>query len=209
MSVLKAVEVVKSYNGRRVVNGVNLDVQGGEVIGLLGPNGAGKTTTFHMMVGLVQPDAGRVLLNDEDLTMTPIYQRARAGISYLPQESSVFRRLTVEDNLCAILQTLDLSAEEQQERSQALMKMLGISHLAKHKAFTLSGGERRRVEIARALVLSPYFVLLDEPFTGVDPIAVAEIQKIIRRLITSGIGILITDHNVRSCREKILFGRRF
>jgi lipopolysaccharide export system ATP-binding protein len=197
MSVLKAVEVAKSYNGRRVVNGVNLDVQGGEVIGLLGPNGAGKTTTFHMMVGLVQPDEGKVLLNDEDLTTTPIYQRARAGISYLPQESSVFRRLTVEDNLIAILQTLDLSTEEQQERSQGLMKMLGISHLAKHKAFTLSGGERRRVEIARALVLSPYFVLLDEPFTGVDPIAVAEIQKIIRRLITSGIGILITDHNVR------------
>jgi lipopolysaccharide export system ATP-binding protein len=191
------VEVAKSYNGRRVVNGVNLDVQGGEVIGLLGPNGAGKTTTFHMMVGLVQPDEGKVLLNDEDLTTTPIYQRARAGISYLPQESSVFRRLTVEDNLIAILQTLDLSTEEQQERSQGLMKMLGISHLAKHKAFTLSGGERRRVEIARALVLSPYFVLLDEPFTGVDPIAVAEIQKIIRRLITSGIGILITDHNVR------------
>jgi lipopolysaccharide export system ATP-binding protein len=197
MSVLKAVEVAKSYNGRRVVNGVNLDVQGGEVIGLLGPNGAGKTTTFHMMVGLVQPDEGKVLLNDEDLTTTPIYQRARAGISYLPQESSVFRRLTVEDNLFAILQTLDLSTEEQKERSQGLMKMLGISHLAKHKAFTLSGGERRRVEIARALVLSPYFVLLDEPFTGVDPIAVAEIQKIIRRLIMSGIGILITDHNVR------------
>lgn len=197
MSVLKAVEVAKSYNGRRVVNGVNLNVQGGEVIGLLGPNGAGKTTTFHMMVGLVQPDEGKVLLNDEDLTTTPIYQRARAGISYLPQESSVFRRLTVEDNLFAILQTLDLSTEEQQERSQDLMKMLGISHLAKHKAFTLSGGERRRVEIARALVLSPYFILLDEPFTGVDPIAVAEIQKIIRRLITSGIGILITDHNVR------------
>jgi lipopolysaccharide export system ATP-binding protein len=197
MSVLKAVEVVKSYNGRRVVNGVNLDVQGGEVVGLLGPNGAGKTTTFHMMVGLIQPDGGKVLLNDEDLTTTPIYQRARAGISYLPQESSVFRRLTVEDNLFAILQTLDLSGEEQDERSQLLMKMLGISHLAKHKAYTLSGGERRRVEIARALVLSPYFVLLDEPFTGVDPIAVAEIQKIIRRLITSGIGILITDHNVR------------
>jgi len=197
MSVLKAVEVAKSYNGRRVVNGVNLVVQGGEVIGLLGPNGAGKTTTFHMMVGLVQPDEGKVLLNDEDLTTTPIYQRARAGISYLPQESSVFRRLTVEDNLFAILQTLDLSTEEQQERSQGLMKMLGITHLAKHKAFTLSGGERRRVEIARALVLSPYFVLLDEPFTGVDPIAVAEIQKIIRRLILSGIGILITDHNVR------------
>jgi lipopolysaccharide export system ATP-binding protein len=197
MSVLKAVEVAKSYNGRRVVNKVNLDVKGGEIVGLLGPNGAGKTTTFHMMVGLVQPDEGKVLLNDEDLTEAPIYERARAGISYLPQESSVFRRLTVEDNLFAILQTLDLSTEEQQERSKALMKMLGISHLGNHKAFTLSGGERRRVEIARALVLSPYFILLDEPFTGVDPIAVAEIQKIIRRLITSGIGILITDHNVR------------
>jgi lipopolysaccharide export system ATP-binding protein len=174
-----------------------LEVKGGEVIGLLGPNGAGKTTTFHMMVGLVQPDGGRVFLNDEDLTTAPIYQRARAGISYLPQESSVFRRLTVEDNLRAILQTLDLSNMEQQERADALMKMLGISHLATHKAFTLSGGERRRVEIARALVLSPFFLLLDEPFTGIDPIAVAEIQKIIRRLISSGIGILITDHNVR------------
>jgi lipopolysaccharide export system ATP-binding protein len=197
MSLLRAAEVAKSYNGRRVVNRVNLDVKGGEIVGLLGPNGAGKTTTFHMMVGLVQPDEGKVLLNDEDLTMAPIYRRARAGISYLPQESSVFRRLTVKDNLSAILQTLDLSTEEQQERSLVLMKMLGISHLANHKAFTLSGGERRRVEIARALVLSPYFVLLDEPFTGVDPIAVAEIQKIIRSLITTGIGILITDHNVR------------
>jgi lipopolysaccharide export system ATP-binding protein len=192
MSVLKAAGVSKSYDGRRVVNGVNL-----EVVGLLGPNGAGKTTTFHMMVGLVQPDEGQVILNDDDLTAAPIYQRARAGISYLPQESSVFRRLSVEENLLAILQTLELNAEQQQERSGALMKMLGISHLATHKAFTLSGGERRRVEIARALVLSPYFLLLDEPFTGVDPIAVAEIQKIIRRLITSGIGILITDHNVR------------
>ena len=197
MSMLRAAAVSKSYNGRRVVNKVNLEVKGGEVIGLLGPNGAGKTTTFHMMVGLVQPDEGQVTLNDEDLTDAPIYQRARAGISYLPQESSVFRRLSVEENLLAILQTLDLNSEEQQERSQALMKMLGINHLATHKAFTLSGGERRRVEIARALVLSPYFLLLDEPFTGVDPIAVAEIQKIIRRLITSGIGILITDHNVR------------
>jgi lipopolysaccharide export system ATP-binding protein len=197
MSVLKAVSVAKSYGGRRVVDDVSLEVKGGEVIGLLGPNGAGKTTTFHMMVGLVQPDGGRVFLNDEDLTTAPIYQRARAGISYLPQESSVFRRLTVEDNLRAILQTLDLSNMEQQERADALMKMLGISHLATHKAFTLSGGERRRVEIARALVLSPFFLLLDEPFTGIDPIAVAEIQKIIRRLISSGIGILITDHNVR------------
>jgi len=197
MSVLKAVSVAKSYGGRRVVNGVSLVVQSGEVVGLLGPNGAGKTTTFHMMVGLVQPDEGRVLLNEDDLTKAPIYQRARAGISYLPQESSVFRRLTVEQNLLAILQTLDLSGADQKERANGLMKMLGVTHLATHKAFTLSGGERRRVEIARALVLSPFFLLLDEPFTGIDPIAVAEIQKIVRNLITSGIGILITDHNVR------------
>jgi lipopolysaccharide export system ATP-binding protein len=197
MSVLTAEAVAKTYNGRRVVNGVNIEVRGGEIVGLLGPNGAGKTTTFHIMVGLVQPDEGKVLLNEQDLTGAPIYQRARAGISYLPQESSVFRRLTVEENLFAILQTLDLSGAQQQERCESLMKMLGVDHLADHKAFTLSGGERRRVEIARALVLSPYFVLLDEPFTGVDPIAVAEIQKIIRRLIVSGIGILITDHNVR------------
>jgi lipopolysaccharide export system ATP-binding protein len=149
------------------------------------------------MVGLIQPDEGKVVLNDEDLTGRPIYERARAGLSYLPQESSVFRRLTVAENLLAILQTLDLKSEEQQERSQTLMKMLGIGHLAAQKAFTLSGGERRRVEIARALVLSPYFLLLDEPFTGVDPIAVTDIQKIIRELITTGIGILITDHNVR------------
>jgi lipopolysaccharide export system ATP-binding protein len=197
MSVLKAVSVAKTYSGRRVVNGVSLEVKGGEIVGLLGPNGAGKTTTFHMMVGLVQPDEGQVVLNDEDLTSAPIYQRARAGISYLPQESSVFRRLTVQDNLRAILQTLDLNAAEQQERADELMKMLGVSHLATHKAFTLSGGERRRVEIARALVLSPFFLLLDEPFTGIDPIAVTEIQKIVRRLISGGIGILITDHNVR------------
>jgi lipopolysaccharide export system ATP-binding protein len=197
MSILVAEAVAKSYNSRRVVNGVHIEIRGGEIIGLLGPNGAGKTTTFHMMVGLIQPDEGKVLLNNEDLTDAPIYERARAGISYLPQESSVFRRLSVEENLFAILQTLDLNAAEQQERCQALMKMLGVDHLADHKAFTLSGGERRRVEIARALVLSPYFVLLDEPFTGVDPIAVAEIQKIIRKLTASGIGILITDHNVR------------
>lgn len=197
MSVLKAEGVTKSYNGRRVVHGVNLEVQGGEVVGLLGPNGAGKTTTFHMMVGLVRPDHGQVFLNGEDLTQAPIYQRARAGISYLPQESSVFRRLTVEENLLAIMETLDISEEEQKERCKGLLRMLGISQLARNKAYTLSGGERRRVEIARALVLSPFFVLLDEPFTGVDPIAVAEIQKIIRKLTTSGIGLLITDHNVR------------
>ena len=150
-----------------------------------------------MMVGLVQPDEGQVLLNEDDLTQAPIYKRARAGISYLPQESSVFRRLTVEQNLLAILQTLDLTSADQRMRADGLMKMLGVSHLATHKAFTLSGGERRRVEIARALVLSPFFLLLDEPFTGIDPIAVSEIQKIVRNLITSGIGILITDHNVR------------
>ncbi len=197
MSMLRAVSVAKSFTGRRVVNGVSLEVKGGEIVGLLGPNGAGKTTTFHMLVGLIQPDEGQVLLNEHDLTDAPIYRRARAGISYLPQESSVFRRLTVKDNLRAILQTLDLSATEQEERADGLMKMLGVTHLATHKAFTLSGGERRRVEIARALVLSPFFLLLDEPFTGIDPIAVAEIQKIVRRLINSGIGILITDHNVR------------
>ncbi|MFQ5849438.1 MAG: LPS export ABC transporter ATP-binding protein [Candidatus Binatia bacterium] len=197
MSVLKAEGATKAYNGRRVVDCVNLEVRGGEVVGLLGPNGAGKTTTFHMMVGLVRPDEGKVFLNGEDLTSAPIYQRARAGISYLSQESSIFRRLTVEENLLAIIETLDLSRQKQEDRSKGLMRMLRIAHLAKHKAYTLSGGERRRVEIARALVLSPFFVLLDEPFTGVDPIAVAEIQNIIRKLSTGGIGVLITDHNVR------------
>lgn len=197
MSDLQAESVTKSYTGRRVVDGVSLNVSGGEVVGLLGPNGAGKTTTFHMMVGLVHPDGGKVLLNGEDLTAMPIYQRARSGLSYLPQESSVFRRLTVEENLLAILETLDLSEEEQRDRAMRLMQMLGVADLAKQKALTLSGGERRRVEIARALVLSPFFVLLDEPFTGIDPIAVSEIQKIIRKLSASGIGVLITDHNVR------------
>ncbi len=197
MSILKAEGVTKTYNGRHVVNQVHLEVKSGEVVGLLGPNGAGKTTTFHMMVGLVHPEKGKVLLNEDDLTSTPIYRRARAGISYLPQESSVFRRLTVENNLLAILETLDLSRQEQEARSKRLMRMLGITHLSRHKAYTLSGGERRRVEIARALVLSPFFVLLDEPLTGVDPIAVGDIQKIIRRLSTGGIGVLITDHNVR------------
>ena len=197
MSQLKAEDVTKSYTGRRVVDGVSLEVNGGEVVGLLGPNGAGKTTTFHMMVGLVHPDEGKVSLNGNDLTAMPIYQRARAGLSYLPQESSVFRRLTVEENILAILETLGLSEEEQNERSERLMRMLGVLELAKQKAVTLSGGERRRVEIARALVLSPFFILLDEPFTGIDPIAVADIQKIIRKLTTSGIGVLITDHNVR------------
>lgn len=197
MEGLIAQGLLKRFGPRRVVDSVSFDIQRGEVVGLLGPNGAGKTTTFQMMVGLVRPDQGKVFLNGEDLTQAPIYQRARAGISYLPQESSVFRRLSVGENLLAILETLDLSEEEQKERSKGLMHMLGISHLANHKAYTLSGGERRRTEIARALTLSPFFVLLDEPFTGIDPIAVAEIQKIIRKLTTSGIGLLITDHNVR------------
>ena len=197
MSQLMADGVTKTYHGRKVVDQVHLEIQSGEVVGLLGPNGAGKTTTFHMMVGLVRPDKGKVFLNDTDLTAAPIYRRARAGISYLPQEASIFRRMTVEKNLLAILETLNLTHQEREEHCKRLMRMLGITHLRKHKAYTLSGGERRRVEIARALVLSPFFVLLDEPFTGVDPIAVAEIQKIIRRLTTSGIGILITDHNVR------------
>jgi lipopolysaccharide export system ATP-binding protein len=197
MSLLKSQGVVKSYDGRRVVNQVSVQIRDGEIVGLLGPNGAGKTTTFHMLVGLVRPDEGKVFLNDRDITELPIYRRARSGISYLPQESSVFRRLTVEQNLLAILETLDLSSEEQTERGDGLMRMLGIAHLAKHKAYTLSGGERRRVEIARALVLSPSFILWDEPFTGIDPIAVAEIQKIIRRLVPLGIGVLLTDHNVR------------
>ena len=197
MSLLQAEGVTKSYNGRRVVDGINIQVNGGEVVGLLGPNGAGKTTTFYMIVGLVQPERGKVALNGEDLSGMPIYQRARAGLSYLPQESSIFRRLTVEENLLAILETLDLTPEEREERAASLMHMLGVYDLAKQKALTLSGGERRRVEIARALVLAPFFLLLDEPFTGIDPIAVGEIQKIIRQLTATGIGVLITDHNVR------------
>lgn len=197
MSVLSAAGIIKEYGGRRVVNDVSLEVNGGEVVGLLGPNGAGKTTTFHTVIGLVRPDAGSVLLNGKDLTAAPIYRRARAGISYLPQESSVFRGLSVEKNLLAILETLGLRRDEQEERCQRLLDMFGIAHLAKQKASTLSGGEKRRLEIARSLILSPFFVLLDEPFTGVDPIALAEIKGIIQRLSKVGIGVLITDHNVR------------
>jgi len=197
MSALNANGIIKEYGGRRVVNDVSLEVKGGEVVGLLGPNGAGKTTTFHTVIGLVRPDSGTVSLNGKDLTEAPIYRRARSGISYLPQESSIFRKLTVEKNLLAILETLELRKDEQAERCQRLMNMFGIAHLAKQKANTLSGGERRRVEIARALILSPFFVLLDEPFTGVDPIALGEIKSIVQRLSKVGIGVLITDHNVR------------
>jgi len=179
------------------VRQVSLQISGGEIVGLLGPNGAGKTTTFGIVVGLVRPDAGVVRLGEEDVTDLAMYRRARAGISYLPQEPSVFRKMTVEENLLAILETLDLPSSERAERCDALLAEFGLEKLRRNKAYTLSGGERRRVEIARSLVLSPYFVLLDEPFAGIDPIAVLDLQQIVRRLASSGIGVLITDHNVR------------
>ncbi len=196
-AVLRAEHLTKSYGGRRVVNDVSIDVHAGEVVGLLGPNGAGKTTSFYMIVGLAHPDGGAVYLNGEDVTRLPMYERARRGISYLPQEPSVFRKLTVEDNIRAILETLDLSAEERAERLRALLDELGMARLARHKAYSLSGGERRRLEITRALVISPSFMLLDEPFAGIDPIAVVDIQNIVTQLKERGIGVLITDHNVR------------
>jgi lipopolysaccharide export system ATP-binding protein len=194
---LEALKLEKSYRGRYVVRGISLQVSYGEVVGLLGPNGAGKTTTFYMVVGLVRPDQGRVLLDGADITKMPMYQRAKNGIGYLPQEPSVFRKLTVAENLMAILETMDLSGLERRERRDQLLAELGIAHLAKSMAYTLSGGERRRVEIARALTLSPKFILLDEPFAGIDPLAVQDIQGIISLLKTKGIGVLITDHNVR------------
>ncbi len=196
-SLLTAERLDKSFGGRRVLRDVSVRISAGEVVGLLGPNGAGKTTTFYMIVGLLRPDAGRVALNGVDVTDLPMYQRARAGISYLPQEASVFRKLTVEDNVLAILETLPISAEERQGRLWRLLEELSIAHLAKTKAYALSGGERRRLEITRALVISPAFMLLDEPFAGIDPIAVLDIQNIIRQLKERGIGVLITDHNVR------------
>jgi lipopolysaccharide export system ATP-binding protein len=195
--LLRAERLTKAYGGRRVVNEVSIEVQSGEVVGLLGPNGAGKTTTFYMMVGLVRPDAGTVTLNGVDVTRLPMYERARRGIGYLPQEPSVFRKLTVEENLLAILETLDIGPEERAARLQSLLDDLGITRLAKNKALSLSGGERRRVEISRARVISPAFMLLDEPFAGIDPIAVVDIQGIVTQLKKRGIGVLITDHNVR------------
>jgi lipopolysaccharide export system ATP-binding protein len=197
MATLHTEELTKSYGGRTVVRGVNLDISSGEVVGLLGPNGAGKTTTFSMVVGLVSPDSGRVLLDGADVTEDPMYVRARRGIGYLPQEASIFRGLTVEQNLLAILETLGLDSGARHRRMRELLAELGLTPLAKAPAFTLSGGERRRVEITRALVLSPQFMLLDEPFAGIDPIAVTDIQKIIFHLKSRGIGVLITDHNVR------------
>jgi lipopolysaccharide export system ATP-binding protein len=196
-AVLRAEGLQKRLGGREILRGVSIEVRAGEVVGLLGPNGAGKTTTFYVMVGLMRPDTGKVLLKDTDITDLPMYKRARAGVSYLPQEPSVFRKLTVEENLLAILETLPLSHEERSERLASLLEELSIAHLAKNKAYTLSGGERRRVEITRALVTSPSFMLLDEPFAGIDPIAVLDIQTIIAQLQSRGIGILITDHNVR------------
>jgi lipopolysaccharide export system ATP-binding protein len=196
-SVLRAERLVKVYAGRRVVNEVSIEVRAGEIVGLLGPNGAGKTTTFYMMVGLARPDAGAVYLNETDVSPLPMYERARRGIGYLPQEPSVFRKLTVEQNILAILETLDLTADERARRLEELLDELGIARVAKSKALSLSGGERRRVEISRALVISPAFMLLDEPFAGIDPIAVVDIQGIVTQLKKRGIGVLITDHNVR------------
>jgi lipopolysaccharide export system ATP-binding protein len=194
---LQTIDLTKAYDGRVVVDRISLKIQAGEVVGLLGPNGAGKTTTFYMIVGLVRPDRGKVLLNGEDIGELPMYQRARKGITYLPQEPSVFRKLTVEENLLAILETLNLARREKEGRLQELLKELNITHLAKNKAYSLSGGERRRVEITRALVLSPYLILLDEPFAGIDPLAVIDIQNIIHQLKKKGIGVIVTDHNVR------------
>jgi len=195
--MLEAKGLVKLYKGRKVVNSLSLIVDRGEVVGLLGPNGAGKTTTFYMAVGLIRPDKGTVFLNGKNITELPMYMRARMGISYLPQEPSVFRKLTVRENIMSILETIDLEDKEREERLESLLSELNISHLADNKAYTLSGGERRRVEITRALVTSPSFMLLDEPFAGIDPIAVTEIQNIIAKLKKKNIGILITDHSVQ------------
>ena len=197
METLRVDRLEKSYKGRKVVNGVSLSIAEGEVVGLLGPNGAGKTTSFRMIVGLIAPDAGAVLLNDKDITAEPMYRRARMGISYLPQEPSVFRKLTVEENILAILQTLPMGRRERRERLGELISDLGLETVRRSEGYQLSGGERRRVEIARSLVISPSFLLLDEPFSGIDPKQVIELQGIIGRLRDSGIGIVITDHNVR------------
>lgn len=198
MQTLATDEIGKSYRGRRVVNGVSLQVRQGEVVGLLGPNGAGKTTSFYTIVGLIPPDTGRILLDDQDITDVPMYLRARRhGISYLPQEPSVFRKLTVEENFLAVLETQPISSEERRNRLDRLIEQLGLGHIRRNHGYALSGGERRRVEIGRSLCIQPKFILLDEPFSGIDPIAVLDLQRLIAELKASGIGILITDHNVR------------
>jgi lipopolysaccharide export system ATP-binding protein len=196
MSKLQAVELTKSYKGRKVVDDLDLEIQQGEVVGLLGPNGAGKTTTFYILVGLARPDSGRVLLNGDDITDLPMYLRARSGISYLPQEPSVFRQLSVEENLLAVLETLPFTPDKQRDRLEELLAQMKLETVRDNKAYTLSGGERRRLEIARSLVLDPAFILLDEPFSGIDPLTVRDIKKIIRDLSRQGIGVLVTDHNV-------------
>ncbi len=197
MGKLSATGLIKIYGGRRVVNEIDIEVNPAEVVGLLGPNGAGKTTTFYMIVGIIKPDGGSILLKGEDIGEYPMYIRARKGINYLPQEPSIFRKITVEENIMAILETLGIGKEERAGRLEGLLQELDLSHLAKNKAYSLSGGERRRVEITRALVTSPKYILLDEPFAGIDPLAVADIQKIILKLKSKGIGIIISDHNVR------------
>jgi lipopolysaccharide export system ATP-binding protein len=189
--------LVKFYSKRKVVNGVSIYLDSGEIVGLLGPNGAGKTTTFYMITGLISPNGGKVLLDDTDITRLPMYRRARKGIGYLPQEASIFRKLTVAENIMAILEYMPMSRKERKDRLAELLKDLDVEHIADSKGYNLSGGERRRVEIARALVTQPKFILLDEPFSGIDPITVEEIQKIIHRLKEKGLGILVTDHNVR------------
>src|SRR5487761_494002 len=197
MFKLQAVDLCKSYRGRKVVDALGLEVGQGEVVGLLGPNGAGKTTTFYIRVGLARPDSGRVLLDGEDITDLPMYLRARSGISYLPQEPSAFRQLTVEENLLAVLETLPITAEQRRERVEELLAQLGLEGVRHSKGYVLSGGERRRLEIARSLAMQPSFVLLDEPFSGIDPLTVVDLQKIITDLSAAGIGALVTDHNVR------------
>lgn len=197
MLKLQGVALSKSYRGRKVVDDVELEIGQGEIVGLLGPNGAGKTTTFYILVGLARPDSGRVLLNGDEITDLPMYLRARSGISYLPQEPSVFRQLTCEENLLAVLETLPLTTEQQRDRLEELLVQMGLETVRQSKAYTLSGGERRRLEIARSLTLQPSFILLDEPFSGIDPLTVKDLQEIIRDLSRSGIGVLITDHNVR------------
>lgn len=193
--------MVKVYSGRRVLDNVNIEIHEGEIVGLLGPNGAGKTTTFNIVVGLVKPNSGRVFFDDTDITTMPMYQRARLGIGYLTQEVSIFRKLNVEENIMAIVEILGMSKSEGKRKLETILDEMGIAHLAKHKAYTLSGGERRRVEIARALATSPSFMLLDEPFSGVDPIAVQDLQQVISGLRKKGLGILITDHSVRETLE--------
>jgi lipopolysaccharide export system ATP-binding protein len=197
MHLLETTGLVKEYGHRRVVNSVDINVKRGEIVGLLGPNGAGKTTTFYMITGIIQPDEGRIIFDKQDITNMPLHMRARYGIGYLSQEPSIFRKLTVRENIMAVLETLGFSPRERQRRCKELLNELKISHLKDSKAYTLSGGEKRRVEITRALVTNPMFILLDEPFSGIDPIAVAECQEIMKELRDKGLGILLTDHNVR------------